>query len=70
MFFVCAPEKVATSSYVNPIIAMLLGWYFLNEEITLQSAIASIILLTGVYFINTKKSLTIFSRFSGKKIPK
>lgn len=67
---IVSPEKVATSSYVNPIIAMLLGWYFLNEAITFQSAIASIILLTGVYFINTKKSLTIFSRFSGKRIPK
>ncbi len=67
---IVSPEKVATSSYVNPIIAMILGWYFLNEAITLQSAIASVILLTGVYFINTKKSLTIFSRFSGKGIPK
>ena len=67
---IVSPEKVATSSYVNPIIAMVLGWYFLNEEITLQSVIASIILLTGVYFINTKKTLTIFSRFSGKRIPK
>ncbi|SNR46753.1 Permease of the drug/metabolite transporter (DMT) superfamily [Maribacter sedimenticola] len=65
-----SPEKVATSSYVNPIIAMVLGWYFLNEQITLQSIVASIVLLTGVYFINTKKSLTIFSRFSGKRIPK
>jgi len=65
-----SPEKVATSSYVNPIIAMILGWYFLNEAVTLQSAIASVILLTGVYFINTKKRLTIFSRFSGKRIPK
>lgn len=65
-----SPEKVATSSYVNPIIAMLLGWYFLNESITLQSVIASIILLTGVYFINTKKRLTLFSRFTGKRIPK
>jgi len=67
---IVSPEKVATSSYVNPIIAMILGWYFLNEDITLQSVFASIILLTGVYFINTKKSLTIFSRFSGKRIPK
>ena len=67
---IVSPEKVATSSYVNPIIAMILGWYFLNETITLQSVIASIVLLTGVYFINTKKSLTIFSRFSGKRIPK
>ncbi|WP_324027363.1 EamA family transporter [Maribacter sp. BPC-D8] len=67
---IVSPEKVATSTYVNPIIAMILGWYFLNEDITAQSAIASIVLLTGVYFINSKKSLTIFSRFSGKRIPK
>lgn len=65
---VVSPEKVATSSYVNPIIAMLLGWYFLNEEITAQSVIAAIVLLTGVYFINTKKKLTLFSRFSSKQV--
>jgi len=63
---VVSPEKVATSTYVNPIIALILGWYFLNEEITLQSVIAAIVLLTGVYFINTKKKLVLFSRFSGK----
>ncbi len=52
---VVSTEKVATSSYVNPIIALLLGWYFLNETITLQSAIAAAIMLTGVYFINSRK---------------
>ncbi|MFD0797633.1 EamA family transporter [Maribacter chungangensis] len=65
---VVSPEKVATSSYVNPIIAMLLGWYFLQEEITAQSVVAALVLLTGVYFINTKKRLTLFSRFSSSKI--
>ena len=50
-----SPEKVATSAYVNPIIAMLLGWYFLSEKLTLQSIIASIVLLTGVYFITSRK---------------
>jgi drug/metabolite transporter (DMT)-like permease len=58
-----SPEKVATSTYVNPIIALILGWYFLNEIITLQSIIAAIVLLTGVYFINTKRKFTRFSRF-------
>ena len=58
-----SPEKVATSSYVNPIIALLLGWYFLDEQITEQSILAAVILLTGVYFINTKKRLVLFSRF-------
>ncbi len=50
-----SPEKVATSAYVNPIIAMILGWYFLSEKLTLQSIIASIVLLTGVYFITSRK---------------
>jgi drug/metabolite transporter (DMT)-like permease len=48
-------EKVATSAYVNPIIAMLLGWYVLNESLSTQSVIASVVLLTGVYFINSRK---------------
>ena len=54
---VVSPEKVATSAYVNPLIALILGWYFLEEHITLQSVIAAFILLTGVYFINRKKRL-------------
>ncbi|MBA6154468.1 EamA family transporter [Gelidibacter maritimus] len=58
-----SPDKVATSTYVNPIIALLLGWYFLEEVITTQSVVAAIVLLTGVYFINTKKKLVIFARF-------
>jgi drug/metabolite transporter (DMT)-like permease len=59
---VVSPEKVATSTYVNPIIAMVLGWYFLEEQITVQSIIAAVILLTGVYFINTKRKFVVFSR--------
>ncbi len=63
---IVSPEKVATSTYVNPIIALLLGWYFLNEHISTQSVIAAIILLTGVYFINTRKKLVLLSRFRSK----
>ena len=50
-----SPEKVSTSAYVNPIIALLMGWYFLNEKLSVQSIIASAVLLTGVYFITTRK---------------
>lgn len=52
---VVSPEKVSTSAYVNPIIAMFLGWYFLDEAFTTQSIVASIVLLTGVYFITSRK---------------
>lgn len=48
-----SPEKVATSTYINPIVAMLCGWYFLDEIITNKSIMATLILLTGVYFINS-----------------
>ncbi len=58
-----SPEKVSTNTYVNPIVAMILGSYFLNEAITTQSIIAACVLLTGVYFINTSKKGILLSRF-------
>lgn len=61
-----SPEKVATSTYVNPIVAMILGTTVLDEKITDQSIMAAGVLLTGVYFINSKKRNLIFSRFRGK----
>jgi drug/metabolite transporter (DMT)-like permease len=61
-----SPDKVATSTYVNPIIALILGWYILDEQITLQSIIAAAVLLTGVYFINTTRTSITLPRFSGK----
>ncbi|MDF1697874.1 MAG: EamA family transporter [Saprospiraceae bacterium] len=54
-----SPEKVATSTYINPIVAMFLGWWVLNEIISVQSIIAAVILLTGVYFINSSKSKSL-----------
>jgi len=60
---VVSPEKVATNTYVNPIVAMFLGWFFLDESIPLQSMLAAGILLTGVYFINTRKRTVGLRRF-------
>ena len=51
-----SPEKVATSTYVNPIVALYLGSLVLDEVISYQSMLAAAILLTGVYFINSSKS--------------
>lgn len=51
-----APDKVATSTYVNPIVALFLGYYFRDEIITQQSVLAAAILLVGVYFINSRKT--------------
>lgn len=51
-----SPEKVATSTYINPIVALILGWWILDEYISNQAIIAAAVLLTGVYFINSSKS--------------
>ncbi len=56
---VVSPEKVSTSAYVNPVIAIFLGWFVLNEPISFQTIIAAAILLTGVYFITTKRKIKL-----------
>ncbi len=48
-------EKVSTAAYVNPVVALFLGWYILDEQLTGQSIIAAVILLAGVYFITSRK---------------
>jgi len=49
-------DKVATNTYVNPVVAVVLGAAFNSEIITGQSVLAGAVLLTGVYFINTAKA--------------
>lgn len=61
-----SPDKVATSTYVNPIIALFLGWFILDEVFTTQSIVAAAVLLTGVYFITTTRTTLTLPRFSGK----
>lgn len=48
------PEKVASANYVNPVVALLLGWGLNDELITNQSLVAAAFMLTGVVFINTR----------------
>ncbi|MEM9822927.1 MAG: EamA family transporter [Bacteroidota bacterium] len=50
-----SPTLIATSTYVNPVVALLLGWGLNNEEVSLQSAGATILLLAGVVFISLQK---------------
>ena len=48
------PDKVSTTTYVNPVIALFLGWWFRDELVTSRSILAAAIMLTGVVFINFK----------------
>lgn len=48
---VTTPARVATYAYVNPVIAILLGWALAGEQLTGQSLLAAAIILAGVILI-------------------
>lgn len=48
------PTQVAILSYVNTIIAIFLGWLFLNEEISMKFLIAAVLIISGVFITNYK----------------
>ena len=56
------PQLTATYAYVNPVVAIFLGWIFLNERLTPRSMAASAIILTGVVMMTlgrNKKRKTV-----------
>jgi drug/metabolite transporter (DMT)-like permease len=48
---VSTPAKVATYAYVNPVVAVFLGWAFAGEEITGRTLVAAAVILVGVAII-------------------
>ncbi len=62
------PDKVATTTYVNPVVALLLGWAFNHEHISNQSLVAALILLSGVFFINLGKKRRVIASPQPPKI--
>jgi len=49
------PSLVGTYAYVNPVVAVFLGWLFANEQITWHQVLALVIILTGVIIVNLSK---------------
>lgn len=50
---VAPPSKVATYAYVNPVVALVLGWAFAGEELTARTLIAAAVILASVGLIVT-----------------
>lgn len=46
------PALVGTYAYVNPIVAVFLGWFMRNEPVTGQTIMALLIILAGVFMVN------------------
>ncbi|MCK9425193.1 MAG: EamA family transporter [Ignavibacteriaceae bacterium] len=56
------PARASTYAYVNPVIAVLLGWLIGGEEITSRIFFAAFFIILGVVFIITKKEFLRFKR--------
>ncbi len=51
-----APSRVATYAYVNPVIAVFLGWLLAGEPMNARIALAAAIIVAGVALITVAKS--------------
>jgi drug/metabolite transporter (DMT)-like permease len=53
--------EVSITSYFNTVIAIFLGWLILNEVITFDLLIATVLIITGVFITNYKKKKAVDS---------
>ncbi len=58
------PAKVATYAYVNPVVAVLLGWLFADEELTWRVGLAATVIVGAVAAITTFSGTTAAARAS------
>jgi drug/metabolite transporter (DMT)-like permease len=50
------PARVSTYAYVNPVVAVFLGWFMLHEPIGPRTLVASAIIVTSVAIITVQKN--------------
>ena len=51
---VVPPSRAGTYAYVNPVVAMFLGWALADEPLTFRSVLAAAIILASVVVITTE----------------
>jgi drug/metabolite transporter (DMT)-like permease len=47
----CPPTLVATHTYANPVVAVLLGWFLASEPLTMRVVVASVAILGAIVLI-------------------
>jgi drug/metabolite transporter (DMT)-like permease len=52
----CTPARVSTYAYVNPIVAVFLGWFILHEPVSSRVFVAAAIIIAGVATITVAKN--------------
>lgn len=47
-----SPSRVSTHAYVNPLVAVFLGWLLAGEKVTAQTLMAAAVIMCAVYLIS------------------
>jgi drug/metabolite transporter (DMT)-like permease len=61
--------KAATYAYVNPVVAVFLGWAIGHETVTSRTIVAAAIILAGVAIITITRDSAPITRVARKSIP-
>jgi len=64
---VSTPARVSTYAYVNPAVAVFVGWAFGEELVTPRILLSAILLLGGVALITAWKGRAVAHRFEGDR---
>jgi drug/metabolite transporter (DMT)-like permease len=64
---VSTPARVSTYAYVNPVIAVLLGWAFLREPVTPRMLGAAVIIMAAVVIITLPGEIWSLSRWRRRR---
>ena len=51
----CSPTTVSTYAYVNPVVAVFLGWWILNERVDGRVLLAATVIIAAVAIITVSK---------------
>ncbi len=58
--------RIATYAYVNPVVAVILGWLVLDEPLTARTAVAAAVIVFAVALIVTARARS--ARTPGREV--
>lgn len=57
-----SPARLGTYAYVNPVVAVILGWAIAGETLSLRTVVAAVIVIFAVALITTARATTAVNR--------
>jgi drug/metabolite transporter (DMT)-like permease len=63
-----SPARVATYAYINPLVAVLLGWAFVGESLTLRMMVAAAVIVASVVLVITAPHVPTPEDLSGQPV--